>query len=86
MKHATIDPLYKDSSKQWTALNFDVMLKAHFGWSDISFNELLCILGSVLPKKKVPTNTYRANKLIWPVKLNLERFQACPNHCILYRG
>ena len=90
MKQAAIDPLYKDCQKQWRALHFDIQMlmpKAHFGWSDTSFNELLCILGSVLPKdNKVPTNIYRAKNLIQPVTLNLKRFHACPNHCILCRG
>jgi hypothetical protein len=64
-----------------------LMLKAHFGWSDTSFNDLLRILGSVLPKdNKVPNNTYRAKKLIWLVKLNFQRFHACANHYILYQG
>jgi len=55
-------------------LPFDLrmlMLKARLGWSNASFNDLLCLLGSLLPKgNKVPTNTYRAKKnLIKPVML-----------------
>jgi hypothetical protein len=34
----------------------------------------------------VPANTYRAKKLIRPVAMKLRKFDACPNHCILYRG
>jgi len=43
MKQATIDPLYKDCSKHWAALQFNLqmlMLKAHHDWSDTSFNDL----------------------------------------------
>ena len=63
------------------------MLKAQHGWSDTSFNELLSVLADTYPKdNKVPANTYRAKKLIWPVAMKLRKFDACPNHCILYRG
>jgi len=63
------------------------MLKARHGWTDTSFNDLLRILGDTYPEgNKVPTNTYRVKKLIWPVAIILKKFHACPNHCILYRG
>ena len=51
MKQAAIDPLYKDCSKHWTALRFNLqmlMLKARHGWSDTSFNDLLRILSYFL--------------------------------------
>jgi hypothetical protein len=90
MKQAAIDPLYKDYPKHWTALRFNLqmlMLKAQHGWSDTSFNELLSVLANTYPKdNEVPTNTYRAKKLIRPVAMKLRKFDACPNHCILYRG
>jgi hypothetical protein len=64
-----------------------LMLKAHHGWSNTSFNELLEKLVDTYPEgNKVPTNTYRAKKMIWPVALKLKKFHACPNHCILYQG
>ena len=66
MKHAAIDPLYKDCPKHWTALRFNLqilMLKARHGWSDTSFNDLLCILADTyLEGNKVPANTYRAKR------------------------
>ena len=34
----------------------------------------------------MPTNTYRAKKLIRPVAMKLKKFHAYLNHCILYRG
>jgi hypothetical protein len=93
MKQVAIDPLYKDGGKcpkHWMALRFNLqllMLKAHHGWTDTSFNDLLCILGDTyLEGNKVPANNYRAKKLIRPVALKLKKFHACPNHCILYRG
>ena len=47
MKQAAIDPLYKDCPKHWTELHCNLqmlMLNAHHGWSDTSFNDLLRIL------------------------------------------
>jgi hypothetical protein len=93
IKQATVDPLYKDGGscpKECTVLRFNLqllMLKARHGWSDTSFNELLSILGTTYPTpNNVPANTYRAKKLIRPVVMKLRKFDACPNHCILYRG
>jgi len=90
MKQAIIDPLYKDCTKHWTALRFNLqmlMLKALHSWSDTSFNDLLCILaGTYLEGNKVSTNTYREKKLIWPVAMKLKKLHTIPNHCILYQG
>jgi hypothetical protein len=63
------------------------MLKAHHGWSDTSFNDLLRIIADTYPEgNKVPNNTYRAKKMIRPVTMKLKKFHACPNDCILYQG
>jgi hypothetical protein len=72
------------------ALHFNLqmlMLKARHGWSNTSFNDLLRILADTyLEGNKVPANTYRVKKMIRPVAMNLKKFHACPNHCILYQG
>jgi hypothetical protein len=90
MKQVIIDSLYKDCSKHWMVLRFNLqmlMLKARHGWSDTRFNDLLRILTDTYPEGyKVPANTYQAKKLIWPVTMKLKKFHACPNHCILYQG
>jgi hypothetical protein len=93
MKKASCDPLYQDGGsclKECTTLRFNLlmlMLKAHHGWSDTSFNELLSLLATTYPTpNNVPANTYRAKKLIRPVAMKLRKFNACPNHYILYRG
>jgi hypothetical protein len=50
-----------------------LMLKAHHGWSDTSFNDLLHILADTYPEgNKVPANTYRAKKMIRPVPMKLK--------------
>ena len=64
-----------------------LQLKSRHGWSDTSFNDLLHILADTYPEgNKVPTNTYRAKKMIRPVSMKLKKFHACSNHCILYRA
>jgi hypothetical protein len=63
------------------------MLKAQYGWSDCSFDDLLSLLSRVLPlPNKVPANTYHAKKVINPLIMGVEKIHACPNHCILFRG
>uniref|UniRef100_K4AI41 Uncharacterized protein n=1 Tax=Setaria italica TaxID=4555 RepID=K4AI41_SETIT len=80
----------KGCTKHWTMLYFILellILKAKHDWSDGSFNDLLSILAWLLPKpNRVPTNTYRAKKLVSPFTMGVERIHACPNRCILYRG
>jgi hypothetical protein len=47
----------------------------------------MSVLSDILPEgNKVPTNTYWAKKLIRLVTVKLWKFDACPNHSILYRG
>ncbi|WVZ57997.1 hypothetical protein U9M48_008316 [Paspalum notatum var. saurae] len=74
----------------WTLLRFVLellILKAKYGWSDSSFNDLLKLLSWLLPKPNfVPANTYQAKKVVSPLTMGVERIYACPNHCILYRG
>jgi hypothetical protein len=78
-EEAAIDPLCKDGGKcpkHWTALRFNLQLlmcKAHHGWTDTSFNDLLRILGDTYPEgNKVPANTYWVKKLIRPVAMKLK--------------
>ena len=64
-----------------------LMLKARHGWSNTSFNDLLCIFADTYPEgNKVPANTYQAKKLIRPVAMKLKKPHTIPNHCILYQG
>nr|AAN08256.1 putative transposon protein [Oryza sativa Japonica Group]AAN16333.1 TNP2-like protein [Oryza sativa Japonica Group] len=61
-------------------------LKARHGWSDTSFNDLMDLLGVMLPKPNLLlTNTYQAKKLICPLSLGVQKIHACENHCVLYR-
>ena len=61
-------------------------LKARNELSNTSFNDLMDLLGVMLPKPNLlPTNTYQAKKLICPLSLGVQKIHACENHCVLYR-
>jgi hypothetical protein len=64
-----------------------LILKAKYGWSDCSFNDLLRLLSWLLPKpNSVLANTYQANKVISPLTMGVEKIHACLNHSILFHG
>lgn len=93
VKKASKETLYgveKGCPTHWTVLRFVLellILKAKYGWSDCSFNDLLRLLSWLLPQpNSVPANTYEAKKVISPLTMGVEKIHACPNHCILYRG
>nr|AAX95443.1 hypothetical protein [Oryza sativa Japonica Group]ABA92774.1 transposon protein, putative, CACTA, En/Spm sub-class [Oryza sativa Japonica Group] len=61
-------------------------LNARHGWFDSSFDSLLELLKKILPRpNSLPSNTYQAKKLIYPLSLGVKNIHACVNHCILYR-
>jgi hypothetical protein len=69
----------------WMTLEL-LKLKANNGWSFTSFSALLELLTKVLPKPNgLPSSTYLAKNIIYPLTLGVEKIHACPNHCILYR-
>uniref|UniRef100_K3YEA6 Uncharacterized protein n=1 Tax=Setaria italica TaxID=4555 RepID=K3YEA6_SETIT len=90
LKKAAKDHMYVGCGKDWAVLHFLLhllILKAKFGWSDNSFNDLLTLLDNLLPKPNfVPKNTYEAKKIINPFKMHVQRIHASWNHCILYHG
>jgi hypothetical protein len=74
----------KEHMVLWVMLEL-MKLKATSGWSDTSFSALLKLLTKVLSKPNgLPSSTYQAKKIICPMILGIEKFHACPNHCILY--
>jgi len=83
LKKAAKDHMYEGCGKEWIVLRFVLhllILKAKFGWSDNSFNDLLTLLGKLLPKPNfVPKNTYEAKKIINPLKMCVQRIHACRN-------
>uniref|UniRef100_K3YDP2 Uncharacterized protein n=1 Tax=Setaria italica TaxID=4555 RepID=K3YDP2_SETIT len=71
LKKAAQDRMYVGCETEWTMLCFVLhLLKAKFGWSDNSFNDLITLLGNLLPKPNfVPKNTYEAKEIINPLKM-----------------
>jgi hypothetical protein len=75
----------KEHTVLWMTLEL-LKLKANSGWSDTSFSALLELLTKVLPKPNdLPSSTYQAKKIIYPLTLVIEKIHACSNHSILYR-
>ena len=61
--------------------------KATNGVSEKGFGELLKLVKKMLPKDtKLPTTTYEAKQLVYPLELEVQNIHACPNDYILYRG
>ncbi|XP_075507555.1 uncharacterized protein LOC142544385 [Primulina tabacum] len=73
----------------YTKLSASVTLynyKSTNGHTDSSFNELLKILGDMLPEKTtLPQNVNSMKKLLKPFDLGYEKIHACPNDCCLFR-
>ena len=62
-------------------------MKASNGWSDKSFNELLELMGEMLPDgNKLPNSCYRAKRMLCPLSLKVQKIHACLNDCVLFRG
>ncbi|KAL4563659.1 hypothetical protein LXL04_027704 [Taraxacum kok-saghyz] len=75
--HLKFQQLFDDAEKP---------LYATHGWSDKSFTDTLETLHEMLPDdNEVPVSTYQAKKLLCPMGLEVERIDACPNDCMLYR-
>nr|GEW72401.1 hypothetical protein [Tanacetum cinerariifolium] len=62
-------------------------IKPSFSWSDISFTNVLEFLHQEMLSEdnELPIPTYQAKKLMCPMDLEIERIDACPNDCMLYR-
>ena len=61
--------------------------KATNGVTDKGFGELLKIVKNMLPEgNELPSTTYEAKKMVFPLGLDVQKIHACPNDCILYRG
>ena len=72
----------KGCPTHWTLLCFVLellILKAKYGWSDCSFNDLLRLLSWVLPQpNSISTDTYQAKKVISPLTMGVEKFMHAP--------
>ncbi|KAA0067714.1 hypothetical protein E6C27_scaffold352G00200 [Cucumis melo var. makuwa] len=81
-------PLY-EGCKKYTKLSTLVKLynlKVRYGWSDISFSELLKTLKEILPTtNELPNSLYEAKKTLSALEMEYEKIHACPNNCCLHR-
>jgi hypothetical protein len=72
----------KEHTVLWVMLEL-MKLKATSRLSDTSFSALLKLSTKILPKPNgLPSSTYQAKKIIWPLTLGIEKIHACLNHCI----
>jgi hypothetical protein len=63
---------------QWKATN---------GVTDEQFEELLGVIKNMLPEdNELPSTTDKAKKVVCPLGLEVQKINACPSDCILYRG
>jgi hypothetical protein len=78
----TVYGVEKGCPTQWTPLHFVLelfLLKAKYGWSDCSFDDLLSLLSRVLPMPNlVPANIYHAKKVINPLVMGVEKNPCMP--------
>ncbi|CAH9117052.1 unnamed protein product, partial [Cuscuta epithymum] len=81
-------PLYEGSDfTKLSAVLKLFHLKAKYGWSNVSFTELLALLGEMLPKgNTLPDTTYKAKRILCPMGTEWKKIHACPSDCILYRN
>ncbi|GJY43111.1 hypothetical protein Tco_0431324 [Tanacetum coccineum] len=81
-------PLYVGCTK-FSKLSAVIRLfkvKAQYGLSDTSFTAMLEAFHEMLPEDNgLPVSLYQAKKMMCPMGLEIERIDACPNDCILYR-
>jgi hypothetical protein len=82
-------PLYPDCQK-YSRLSGDLkllQLKADHGWSNKSFRNLLDVLRDMLPEgNQIAEFVYEAEKIIYPLGIEVEKIHACKNSCVLFCG
>ena len=78
----TVFGVEKGCPTHWTLLRFVLellILKAKYGWSDCSFNNLLRLLSWLLPQPNlVHASTYQAKKVISPLTMGVEKSMHAP--------
>ena len=82
-------PLYPGCDEEDTRLSFALemlRLKAASNSTDTSLDLQLQYLCKVMPKdNKLPRSCDEAKKIVCPLGLDVKRYHACPNDCIIYR-
>ncbi|KAK9088931.1 hypothetical protein Scep_028013 [Stephania cephalantha] len=82
-------PLYPGCEK-FTQLSFIVRMlsfKVMSGWTDKSFTLLLELLIEAFPEGvRLPNSYYKANKMTTDLDFTYKTWDACPNHCMLFKN
>ena len=82
--HKLLYPRYEDGLKKLGTTLELLQWKETYGVSDKEFGELLKLLKKMLHKdNELPSTTYEAKQLIFPLGLEVQKIHACPNDCIL---
>jgi hypothetical protein len=80
-------PKYQNGLKKLGSTLELLKWKAEKSLSNSGFEKLLKMMKNMLPKdNELPTGTYEAKKVVCPLGLEVQKIDACPNDCILYRG
>jgi hypothetical protein len=62
-------------------------LKSQFNLSRENFDEMLTVIGSILPASHLlPQNMYESQKVLRALKMPYEQIHACKEGCVLFRG
>ena len=79
-------PLYEGAKiSQLDSISQLLAVKAKFGWTRASFDELLAVLGNQLPEGNVlPQNMYESKKLMSALTMGYEKIDICPKNCLLF--
>jgi hypothetical protein len=87
MLSATQKPLHGHTKvSQLVAIGRVMALKSQFSLSQDTFDNMLTVFGSMLPKGHIlPKSMYESRKLLCALKMTYEQIHAYENGCILFR-
>ena len=87
MLDSASEPIYPDNTR-FTTLSFVnnlLQFKHKHGCSNKGFDELLALIGSVLPNgHKLPMKYYDVKKLVSGLNMGYQKIDACVNDCMLF--
>jgi hypothetical protein len=87
MLSSTQKPLHEHTDVyQLDGIGRLMALKCKFCISRDGFNEMLVVIGTLLPKEhSLPQSSFEAQKLLRVLKMPYEAINACTNGCVLFR-
>jgi hypothetical protein len=80
------EPLYEHTDVSILAFVTRLMdIKSKYFFSNICYNEILKLLGDVLPKpNKLPKDMYYSKTIIKGLSMDYEKIDVCKNNCMLF--